>query len=360
MGTLYRRDNSWGIDYRDHRGRRVRKMASTDKSVAQKLLGDAITTAERLRAGMISADPREAARPLQARIDAYIAELVRRGRDSTYIYIVRKRLEGAAWAQEWTCLRDCTARSIADYLGGLAADAKMPKTVNDHRADLHAFLAWCVRHELLEANPCERVPKVSFLARKTRRALSVAECRALLDAAPGHRRIVYLCLLYTGLRRAEASALRWHDIRLDIANPRIDLPASITKSGRAESVPLIAELATALRAHRGGADEAARVFSSIPSMVLFRKDLDAAGIEHQDARGRKVVLHSLRHSLATMLAQSQVPPAVAMKIMRHRDIRLTLEAYTDESHLPAASAIATLPSLSAPETTSTAKQHASA
>jgi hypothetical protein len=46
-----------------------------------------------------------------------------------------------------------------------------------------------------------------------------------------------------------------------------------------------------------------------------------------------------------MLAQSNVPPAIAMKIMRHRDIRLTLEAYTDESLLPAAAAMASLPSI---------------
>lgn len=80
-------------------------------------------------------------------------------------------------------------------------------------------------------------------------------------------------------------------------------------------------------------------------MDVFRADLAAAGIEEVDARGRRVVLHSLRHSLATMLAQSQVPPAVAMRIMRHRDIRLTLEAYTDEGLLPVAGALRALPSL---------------
>lgn len=46
-----------------------------------------------------------------------------------------------------------------------------------------------------------------------------------------------------------------------------------------------------------------------------------------------------------MLAQSNVPPAVAMKILRHRDVRLTLMAYTDESLLSTAAAMASLPSL---------------
>jgi integrase len=84
-------------------------------------------------------------------------------------------------------------------------------------------------------------------------------------------------------------------------------------------------------------------------MVEFRSDLAAAGIAEEDERGRKVVLHSLRHSLATLLAASNVPPAIAMKIMRHRDIRLTLQAYTDDGLLPVAAAMATLPSVTALE-----------
>jgi hypothetical protein len=82
-------------------------------------------------------------------------------------------------------------------------------------------------------------------------------------------------------------------------------------------------------------------------MEEFRTDLAAAGIEDVDGRGRKVVLHSLRHSLATMLAQTNVPPALAMKILRHRDIRLTLQVYADADQLPAAAAMAVLPSLTA-------------
>lgn len=75
-------------------------------------------------------------------------------------------------------------------------------------------------------------------------------------------------------------------------------------------MPLVAELA----AHRGKARAGEPLFASIPSMDEFRADLAAAGIDEIDERGRNVMLYSLRHSLATMLAQSQVPPALAMKI----------------------------------------------
>jgi integrase len=168
-----------------------------------------------------------------------------------------------------------------------------------------------------------------------------------LAAAPPDRSLVYQFLIFTGLRRAEAAQIRWAHLHLDAVNPFVELPADLTKSGRPETVPLVPDIAAALRRYRQGARDKDRVFDAIPSMDEFRDDLDAAGIEHEDARGRKVVLHSLRHSLATMLAQSNVPPAIAMRILRHRDIKLTLEVYTDESLLPTAAAMATLPSLTA-------------
>lgn len=144
----------------------------------------------------------------------------------------------------------------------------------------------------------------------------------------------YHFLILTGLRRAEAEAL-------------LELPPTITKSGKAEGVPLVPALADALRTYRGDAGSGDLVFPRVPSMEQFRRDLAAAGIEEADARGRKVVLHSLRHSLATMLVVHGVPMAFAQRILRHRDIRLTAEVYQDEAMLPLAGALATLPALTA-------------
>jgi integrase len=345
MGKLYQRDGKWGIDYRDARGRRVRKVVASDKDVASHLLGEALSAVEKVKAGMVQADPREAKRPFQEHVDDYLAEMRRKGRDEMYIYTTGKRLEAAAFAQDWTCLRHCTPSSISNYLRDLADEGKTAKTVNGHRSDLSAFFGWLVRRGCMEANPCDQVARSAVSRDRTRRALSISECRALMDAAPEDRRLCYHVLLYTGLRRSEAAAICWGHAHLDVANPYIELPGSITKSGRPESVPLVPEVAEALRARRGRPGEF--VFDSIPSMDEFRADLKAAKIDEVDERGRKVVLHSLRHSLATMLAQSNVPPAVAMKVMRHRDIRLTLQHYTDDGHLPVAAAMATLPSIAA-------------
>ncbi|MBX3403609.1 MAG: site-specific integrase [Phycisphaeraceae bacterium] len=348
MGRVYKRDGKYWIDYVDHRGKRIRRSVALDKSVAQKVLGDAMAAGEKMKAGVLLADPRQGKRPFQEHVDAYVDDLERRGRDQMYRYIVRKHLEAAAIEQGWQRVTDVTPREVTAYLRVLAGRKLSGKTVNDYRADIAAFLGWCVRNAILESNACDQVPKGNAKTDKTRRALSIAECRALLAASPPERRVVYLFLIFTGLRRAEAAALRWGDVHLDVANPFLEVPASITKSGRHETVPLVPDLAEALRGHRGDARAATPVFEEIPSMPVFRRDLAGAGIEEEDGRGRKVVLHCLRHSLATMLATSGVPMAYAQRIMRHRDIRLTAEVYTDESLLPLSGAMNALPSMSLP------------
>jgi hypothetical protein len=57
-----------------------------------------------------------------------------------------------------------------------------------------------------------------------------------------------------------------------------------------------------------------------------------------------------------MLAAAKVPPAVAMQVMRHRDIRLTLQAYTDEELLALAAAMGCLPAIGAGSRTEQRRQ----
>jgi len=347
---VYKRGNVYWIRYTDHLGKRVRKAASTDAGVAAKMYAEAITTVERLRSGMIHADPAESKRPVKEHLADYIADMERRGRDTMYTYTIGKRIEAAETACGWKRLRDCVPSSITAYLSSLATATKRrkalaPKTVNDHRADLSAFFEWCMKNRRIESNPCAVVERTNVKSEKKRRALSVTECQALLNAAPNDRRLVYLFLIYTGVRRGEAEQLTWGHVHMSGLSPYLELPATIAKSGKAEALPLVAPVADALNAARGDASDSQPLFAKIPDMPTFRLDLSAAGIERADERGRVVVLHSLRHSLCTMMAAAGIPMVIAQRIMRHRDIRLTAENYTDEGLLPLAASMRSLPSL---------------
>jgi hypothetical protein len=86
------------------------------------------------------------------------------------------------------------------------------------------------------------------------------------------------------------------------------------------------------------------VFPVMPSMYMLKKDLAAAGIPYKDALGRQADFHALRHTFGTNLSLAGVLPRVAMELMRHSDLRLTMKVYTDPSQLPLADSIDRLPS----------------
>ena len=77
----------------------------------------------------------------------------------------------------------------------------------------------------------------------------------------------------------------------------------------------------------------------------MRRDLKAAGIPYRDDRGRTLDVHALRHTTATILSLAKVSPRVVQEFMRHSDIKLTMQTYTDPRLLDEAEALAALPHL---------------
>ena len=82
---------------------------------------------------------------------------------------------------------------------------------------------------------------------------------------------------------------------------------------------------------------------------MLKKNLAAAGIAYKDLLGRQADFHGLRHTFGTNLSLAGVQPRVAMELMRHPDLRLTMKIYTDASMLPTADGIDRLPSLTLPD-----------
>ena len=80
-------------------------------------------------------------------------------------------------------------------------------------------------------------------------------------------------------------------------------------------------------------------------MRIFDRDLRAAGIEKVDERGRTLDIHALRHTFGTHLSKAGVAPRMAQALMRHSDIDLTMNVYTDPTLLDGHGALDALPSM---------------
>lgn len=75
------------------------------------------------------------------------------------------------------------------------------------------------------------------------------------------------------------------------------------------------------------------------------RDLAAAGIPKVDDRGRSIGVHALRHSFGSLLSAGGVAPRTAQAAMRHSNIDLTMNVYTDPRVLDVAGALDALPAL---------------
>ena len=62
---------------------------------------------------------------------------------------------------------------------------------------------------------------------------------------------------------------------------------------------------------------------------MLRPDLERAGIPFRDAGGLVFDFHALRCQCATLADAAGVTPRVVQKLMRHSDIRTTMNIYGD-------------------------------
>src|SRR5262245_29794393 len=119
-----------------------------------------------------------------------------------------------------------------------------------------------------------------------------------------------------------------------------------------------------IEAERLGEPVPARLPSETPVFIvpdglvkILDRDLVFAGIarrvkvggkwriDKRDDRGRTIDVHALRHTFGTLLSKGGVAPRTAQAAMRHSDLKLTMNVYTDPALLDIRGALDTLPAL---------------
>ena len=203
-----------------------------------------------------------------------------------------------------------------------------------------------MRHGRIAVNPFAQVTKAETRGkeRRIRRALADTEIDQLIRSS-GKRGLPYFLAAYTGLRRGEIKALVWSDLHLDGPEAFLVARASTTKNKLTGMLPLIPELAQALREHRqkAGSGEGKVFRNGLPSVPMLQRDLAACGISHTNALGERVDFHALRHTFCTSMHRNGVSQRAAQELMRHSDARLTAKTYTDARLLPLFSEIRKIP-----------------
>lgn len=180
---------------------------------------------------------------------------------------------------------------------------------------LRAMLNWAVDRDLLPTNPCDRIrPAVRTTERD--RVLNDCEIAAVwhaIEQLPPPYRQMWQLFVLTGQRRTEVGTMRWEDITGDMWV----IPRERVKKDRAHAVPLT-PMALAVLATLPGRAATGYVFSTDgrrPSSNFTKVKLaldQASGV-------RGWVIHDLRRTVRSKLAELGVPLEIARKVTNHEE-----------------------------------------
>ncbi len=341
--------------------------------------------------GLISTVRVAAGSSLNKHLDDWQAALIDGGAGKAYANQKRQRAERVFREGGFRSLNDISGDKAMAAIGRLQATVYRtnPKTNKvelsetgpaasysklHHLRAVKQFAKWCVVNGRMAGDPLIHLSPKNVRVENQRRALSTDEIEYLLSYTatapsswniPGpERALVYELAVSTGLRRDEIKSLK--RTSFDFERLTVKVEAQHSKNRKPALLPVKAALMDKLKRHLSGKLPMAAAFAVPQSAAkMLKKDMEKARKawteavkdnpkEHRRRGGSdflkvetyqgKADFHCLRHTFGTLLAENGVHPKVAMDLMRHSDINLTLSLYTHGNKEQGTAAINALPS----------------
>jgi integrase len=182
----------------------------------------------------------------------------------------------------------------------------------DARDTLRAALTCAVEDETIARNPVTAVKMTQRREprqRRKRQAWTVDDARWFLESAWHAREALYaafVLVLVLGLRRGEVLGLAWDQVDLDDA-----------------------ELYVAEQLQRVRGDLVRREVKTERHPRHRCRCPTCASPHSRSVRSSRITVHGTRKTCASLLAALDVHPRVAMRILRHSKIAVTMEIYTE-------------------------------
>jgi integrase len=321
----------------------------------------------------------------------WLAEVIKPNReDSTYSHyelmsrlhvipgIGKKRIdkltvrETQTWLNKLPGICQCCAqgkdakrrRPRCCALGECCQDFPSRRVIEASRGTLRAALNHAMREELVSRNVAELVTLPKARKRNRRKnSWTVDEARKFLECSRNEDDPLYplwVLILVLGLRRGEALGLIEpdDDWRTDEDGAVIDLEWQLQRvgghplthkqvlkaDGSTDTLPLPPICVTALRIARCNQDQArtadwpdtcicgakhSLVFTTRTGHPVEPRNINRAFDVRCARYGvRRITLHDTRRTCGSLLAALDVHPRIAMAILRHSRIALTMEIYT--------------------------------
>lgn len=234
-------------------------------------------------------------------------------------------------------------RPVELWLDSLPLAPKSKTHIRGLLRNLWDFAAWSGEVPREQRNPMELV-RVRGATKRTRkpRSLTVEEFQKFVLHLPQPFRTMALLCCCLGLRISECLALKWSDV--DWLNGKLLVERGIVsqevedvktpESGK--NLEIDRELLAALRVWKQSAQFSAPedwMFASPVQLGRFPWSYDQVWRMYQKAASAagigRLGTHSLRHTFRAWLDSVGTPVGVQQKLMRHADIRTTMNIYGD-------------------------------
>lgn len=241
-----------------------------------------------------------------------------------------------------------------------------PRTIHTAWTVLRSGLGNAVRDELVPRNVAALV-RLPVARSKKAKPWTVDEARRFLVAAheaKDHLYAAYVLMLVLGLRRGELLGLKWEDVDLTGGKlwigwqlQRVDgrLLRRQTKTEASDaSLPLPPICAVALTTwgdlQRGWADKAGDAWHDLDYVFTTRHGLPLEPRNfHRDFKRRAerskvpvISVHTTRRTCASLLVALDIHPRVVMQVLRHSQISVTMNIYTEVADRSTADALRVL------------------
>lgn len=371
MASIFKKtptSKTWTISYFNECGRRVTRSSGTSDKAAARRIGAKWESEVALRkSGII--DPRlekmanAGKQSIRAAFDDYRAYMRSKGSGTDHIDRTETKTLAIAKACQFNAISDIDADKVNSFVGKLKDAGRSVRTCNAYIQSIRGFSRWLAKQGKLSQDPLVSLskPNPETDRRLVRRYLTPDEWR-WLDATTRRgdtrfgltgieRATLYSLAIQTGLRSGEIRSLTRGNLHLTGENPFVMADAGSTKNKRTAKQHITKELARELLEHMGKKLKGVLAFH-LPHETtmgkMLRADLEAARqawlqsikdpqerleadesdfLKGVDSNGDRIDFHALRHTTASWLLHNGCDIQTTQRIMRHSDIRLTLERY---------------------------------
>lgn len=232
-------------------------------------------------------------------------------------------------------INSITSNQIDLFIKSFAKKGFAQKTVKSRLLVLNLVMKYAVINQYISNNPCLYITIPKNLPRTKRESLTDKQIETVKNNTDKVFGVFAYFLLYTGLRRGEALALRYSDINFEkkiihinktvewIGNvPNIkDHPK--TDAG-IRDIPLLDCLSPFIPNKVN--DEL--VFPNSKNELMRNGNFTRLWDKYRAETGLDITPHQLRHAYATMLYDAGIDIKTAQYLLGHANIQTTMDIYT--------------------------------